>query len=74
MWEMGLVNEAENVLNMGYSEKLNSLNTVGYKETFAFLRGDFSKDEAISEIQKNTRRYAKRQITWLKQIENVVFV
>jgi len=71
MWEMGLAKETENILNLDFSENLNSLNTVGYKETIAFLKGKISKDEAIDLIQKNTRNYAKRQITWLNQIENL---
>jgi len=66
-----LVEETENILNLGFSENLNSLNTVGYKETIAFLKGEISQDETISLIQKNTRNYAKRQITWLNQIENL---
>ena len=71
MWEMGLVQETENILNAGYSADLNSLNTVGYKETIKYLRGEFSEDEAIIEIQKNTRHYAKRQLTWLNKIDNI---
>jgi len=71
MWKLGLVEETENILNLGFSENLNSLNTVGYKETIAFLKGEISQDETISLIQKNTRNYAKRQITWLNQIENL---
>ncbi|MDR0926650.1 MAG: tRNA (adenosine(37)-N6)-dimethylallyltransferase MiaA [Ignavibacteria bacterium] len=67
MWEDGLVDETESVLNMGYSPTLNSLNTVGYKETIVYLNGDMSLDTAISEIQKNTRHYAKRQLTWLRK-------
>lgn len=47
-----------------------ALNTVGYKELFDFFSGETSKDEAIEQIKQNTRRYAKRQITWFKKIEN----
>ena len=70
MWKMGLVKEIKNILNMGYVADLNSLNSVGYKEVISFLRGDFSEDKAIEEIQKNTRHYAKRQNTWFKKINN----
>ena len=72
MWEMGLAQETEDILNAGYSENLNSLNTVGYKETIAYLKGALSKDEAINTIQKNTRHYAKRQLTWLNQINEII--
>ncbi len=71
MWEMGLVNEVENVLEMGYDASLNSLNSVGYKEVINYLEGVYSKDKAIDEIQKNTRHYAKRQNTWFKRIPNI---
>ncbi|MBN2614889.1 MAG: tRNA (adenosine(37)-N6)-dimethylallyltransferase MiaA [Bacteroidales bacterium] len=46
---------------------LNALNTVGYKELFAYLEGDYSLEEAIEKIETNTRRYAKRQRTWLRR-------
>ncbi len=74
MWENGLVEETENILKQGYSKELNSLNTVGYKETIKFLEKTYSKEETISEIQKNTRRYAKRQLTWCRKIENVHYL
>jgi len=72
MWESGLVEETQKVLNMGFSTTLNSLNTVGYKECIAFLKGEMSKSLAIEEMKKNTRRYAKRQTTWFKRYENMV--
>ena len=78
MWQNGLVQETEKVLmlqkKLGYSETLNSLNTVGYKETIAFLKGEFSEEKAISEIQKNTRHYAKRQLTWFRKVERIKFL
>jgi tRNA dimethylallyltransferase len=74
MWQNGLVEETKKVLALGYSENLNSLNTVGYKETIAFLKGKISEKEAISEIQKNTRHYAKRQLTWFKKITDINFL
>jgi tRNA dimethylallyltransferase len=46
---------------------LNSLNTEGYKETLKYLNGKFSEEETIEEIKKNTRRYAKRQMTWFRK-------
>jgi len=74
MWEMGLVFETEKILSLGYSKTLNSLNTVGYKEVIKYLDGEFTKDIAISELKKNTRHYAKRQITWFRKIPNIRFV
>jgi tRNA dimethylallyltransferase len=52
-------------------KNLNSLNTVGYKEIFRYLEGDWSIDEAVTKIKTNTRRYAKRQLTWFKKDKSV---
>lgn len=66
MIEMGLLNEAEKL----YSKKgLNALETVGYKELFNFFEEKYDLDTAIAEIKKNTRRFAKRQLTWFKKNE-----
>jgi tRNA dimethylallyltransferase len=64
MIEKGLVDEAKSLLP---KRELNSLNTVGYKEIFTFLDGDYTLEEAKEKIKTNTRRYAKRQITWFKK-------
>ena len=70
MMEEGLLKEAENL----YSNKnLNALQTVGYRELFQFFDGEISLDFAIEEIKKNTRRFSKRQLTWFKKTENVVW-
>lgn len=50
-------------------KKLNALQTVGYRELFSYFDGEFTKDFAIEEIKKNTRRFAKRQMTWFKRTE-----
>ena len=67
MWNNGLVGEVKNILDMGYSKELNSLNTVGYKETIDYLQGRIDEVTAVGLIKQNTRRYAKRQITWFKK-------
>ncbi len=74
MWEAGLVEETKRLLQMGYSENLNSLNTVGYKETIQFLKNKLSQTETIELIKRNTRRYAKRQITWFKKNESIIWI
>lgn len=74
MWKTGLIEETENILKMGYPKELNSLNTVGYKEVIEFLENNFTKSQAIEEMKKNTRRYAKRQITWFKKYENAIWL
>ncbi len=64
MMQKGLLAEAENL----YPHKhLNALQTVGYRELFQYFDGTFSLDFAIAEIKKNTRRFAKRQLTWFRK-------
>ena len=68
MMESGLLKEAENLYPYKH---LNALQTVGYKELFDYFDGKISLEKAIEEIKKNTRHYAKRQMTWFKKnIEN----
>ncbi len=63
----GLLKEVEKL----YIDKdLNALQTVGYREIFSFFEGEFDLTFAIEEIKKNTRRFAKRQMTWFKRNEN----
>lgn len=50
---------------------LNSLNTVGYKEMFAYINGEYTLSEAVEKIKRNTRVYAKKQITWFKRDERI---
>ena len=71
MFDDGIVEETEAVLALGYSPELNSLNTVGYKECIALLRGELTREEAIQRTQQNTRRYAKRQMTWFRRNETI---
>jgi len=66
----GLLEEAKAV----YEHKhLNALQTVGYRELFSYFDGEFTKEFAISEIKKNTRRFAKRQLTWFRKDPEIVW-
>lgn len=67
MIENGLVAELEGILTQGYSKNLQSLQTVGYREVISYLEGEFTKDQMIEKIKVNTRRYAKRQLTWFRK-------
>lgn len=67
MIQAGLVQEAKKLYP---NKNLNALQTVGYRELFSYFDGDFNLDFAIEEIKKNTRRFAKRQMTWFKRTEN----
>ena len=67
MMENNLVYEVKNLLNMGYSKDLISMQGIGYKEIIKYLEGEYSLDEAVEIIKRDSRRYAKRQITWFKR-------
>ena len=67
----GLVEEVKNILIMEYDSKLNSLNTVGYKEIISYLNEEITLERAVDLIKRNTRRYAKRQLTWFNGDERI---
>lgn len=67
MIEEGLVEETNNLLEKGFDRNLQAFNTVGYKQAIQFLDGDISREQMIKDIKTATRRYAKRQITWLRR-------
>ena len=68
MIKNGLIDEAKELFKY---QKLNALNTVGYKELFDFFKKKIDKETAIEEIKKNSRRLAKRQITWFKKDKQI---
>ncbi|ETN95635.1 tRNA (adenosine(37)-N6)-dimethylallyltransferase MiaA [Zhouia amylolytica] len=70
MIENGLIEEAKRLFTY---RKLNALQTVGYKELFKYFEGEYTKEFAISEVKKNTRRFAKRQLTWFNRNENTLW-
>ena len=71
MVQNGLLEEAKNLIP--YKDK-TALQTVGYTELFKYFSGEWELDFAISEIKKNSRRYAKRQLTWLRKLENIHWI
>lgn len=71
MMQMGLEREARAVYHL---RTLNSLQTVGYREMFDYFDGTISRDEAIELIKRNSRRYAKRQMTWFRRDEEIKWV
>lgn len=66
----GLEDEARRVIGMRH---LNSLNTVGLKEMFSYIDGDMDFRTAVERIKKNTRVYAKKQLTWYRRDPSVIF-
>jgi len=66
MFEAGLVQEVQNLLSSGVPESSTAMQAIGYKETVRFLNGELTQAEASALIKQESRRYAKRQLTWLR--------
>jgi len=73
-FERGFVTEVQNLLSKGYGEDLASMQGLGYKEVWLFLRGLLTVQETKSLIKRNTRRYCKRQFTWFSREEGINWV
>jgi len=71
MMKEGLLEEAKALYPYRH---LNALNTVGYKELFAFMDGQYDLDTATELIRRNTRRYAKRQLTWFSRDKDWIWM
>lgn len=69
--DMGLLDEVKNLLDRGLSESDISMKGIGYKEIIAYYHGEYDIEEAIRLVKKNTRRYAKRQLTWFRRYEDM---
>ncbi len=74
MIHAGLLDEVEHLATLGYSASLNALNTVGYAEVFAHRRGEISFDEMLRLFKQNSRRYAKRQMTWFRKDPRIQWI
>jgi tRNA dimethylallyltransferase len=73
MMELGWVDEVRSLLLRGYGPGLKSMQSLGYRHILAYLFGDLSLEEAVRVIKRDTRRYAKRQITWFKADPEVLW-
>ena len=69
--EAGLLSEVKHLLEMGLTESDISMKGIGYKEIIGYYHGEYSLDEAVRLVKKNTRRYAKRQLTWFRRYETM---
>lgn len=74
MVEEGLIQEVESLLAQGYAEKLPAMSGIGYRQLVQYLKGEITKEQSIELIKRDTRRYAKRQITWLKRDKTIHWV
>jgi tRNA dimethylallyltransferase len=69
--EDGLVAETQRLLDAGYAEDLGSMKALGYRQISGYLRGRYGYDEAVRKLQRDTRHFAKRQMTWFRRDPNV---
>lgn len=74
MVEEGLLEEVQALKEEGYSRDLVSMQGLGYKEILAYLEGEISLDEAIYILKRDTRHFAKRQLTWFRREKEVIMV
>ena len=74
MLERGLLPEVQGLLNAGYSPESKAMRAIGYKEMTAHLAGECSLDEAVRLIKRNTRHYAKRQLTWFNADKDILWL
>jgi tRNA dimethylallyltransferase len=74
MVKNGLIEEVKGLKAKGYLPGTNALNTVGYKEAFDFIEGRLTKEEMVDLIKKNTRHFAKRQLTWFRADKRIRWI
>ncbi|WP_243371467.1 tRNA (adenosine(37)-N6)-dimethylallyltransferase MiaA [Geotalea sp. SG265] len=74
MVEQGLIAEVEELLRQGYTRDLKAMRSIGYKEICSFLAGEIPLDQGVQLIKRDTRRYAKRQMTWFNKEYGIKWV
>ena len=74
MLEKGLIEEVKQLYKKYGDELRTSVQGIGYKEVIDYLNGMYSKEEMIEKIKMETRRYAKRQLTWFRKIPNIIWI
>ena len=73
MFESGWIEEVESLLERGYDADLKPLQAIGYRDVVRLVRGELDREEAVQRIQRDTRRFAKRQLTWLRKEPSLVW-
>ena len=74
MFDMGLIDEVKSLMAKGYDKNLVSMQGIGYKEVIDYLNGETDLDECIDIIKRDTRHFAKRQLTWFKREKEVNYI
>ena len=71
MISAGLVDEVRRLLKKGYGPELSSMRSLGYKEIIYYLSGELTLEQAVETLKRNTRRFAKRQLTWFRRDQRI---
>ncbi len=74
MTEKGLFEETERLISLGVKQEMTSMQGLGYKQAYLYFKGLYTKEEAIDAIKKETRHFAKRQLTWFRKEKEAVFI
>ncbi|WP_054940908.1 tRNA (adenosine(37)-N6)-dimethylallyltransferase MiaA [Paenibacillus ihuae] len=74
MLEQGLIQEVQGLLNKGYNRSLVSMQGLGYKEIAAYLAGELTQEEAVTLLKRDTRRFAKRQLSWFRHMKEIQWI
>ncbi len=71
MLQNGLIEEVKNLIKLGFADSIISMQGIGYKEILSYINNETTLEEAVEIIKRDSRRYAKRQITWFKRIKEI---
>ena len=74
IFAQGFIDEVKTLLEKGYDENLNSMQAIGYQETIAYLKGKKTLEETIALVKRNTRRFAKRQLSWFRKDKRINWI
>ena len=74
MMKEGLLEEVQNLKNMGYHRGMVSMQGLGYKEILAYLDGEYPLEEAVRILKRDTRHFAKRQLTWFRREKDTIWM
>ncbi|NLY29305.1 MAG: tRNA (adenosine(37)-N6)-dimethylallyltransferase MiaA [Firmicutes bacterium] len=74
MMEAGLLDEVKGLLEQGLSDDSTAMQALGYKEFVGYLRGEYDLEEAVRLLKRDTRRYAKRQLTWFRRDKEIIWL
>jgi tRNA dimethylallyltransferase len=69
----GFIDEVDGLIKKGYNKSMNSMNSIGYSQIYDYITGEIGKEEAVSLMKQMTRKYAKKQITWLNRYSQINF-